>query len=135
MTPMTVLIPVKCESTVHKRDGWIALEKRRADQRAAVRSAMWAACAPMRAQLHARQRKPLRVVVVRIAPGTLDTVNLAEACEPTRRGVTDALGGPDGAAWIFGQRKPRQWTSSRHMLAQTTIHTYAVEITISEAMP
>ena len=65
---------------------------------------------------------PLTVTITRIAPGRLDSDNLASSAKAVRDGVADALGIDDGdsaVTWLYAQRK-------------AGVREYAVEIAIAE---
>jgi len=65
---------------------------------------------------------PLTVTITRIAPGRLDSDNLASSAKAVRDGVADALGIDDGdsaVTWLYAQRKGG-------------VRTYGVEIEIRE---
>lgn len=96
-----IVLSLKIESTLNKREHWGARRKRAKKHR---ESAYWG--------LAAAQMRPLElpraVTLTRIAPRELDTDNLAGGFKSVRDGVADWLGIDDKdkrVEWVYAQEK------------------------------
>lgn len=98
--------PLKIESTLNKREHWSARSKRAKFQRAEAHIyCKYKAFPP---------RLPCVVTLVRIAPRSLDTDNLAGGFKSVRDGIADWLGINDNdprVTWLYAQERgaPKQY--------------------------
>jgi hypothetical protein len=100
-------IPIRIESTLNKREHW-AMRSRRASKHR--EHTVWA----LKAAKMPDACLPKVVKLIRIAPRSLDTDNLAGGLKSVRDGVADWLHINDNdprVSWQYGQRKgkPKQY--------------------------
>lgn len=98
MTPVTFLIPIKAPSTPNLREHWAVKAKRAETQKRAARLR----CPPWPGGAL------LVVKLVRIAPRSLDTDNLAAALKSVRDGIATWLRIDDASplvAWAYSQER------------------------------
>jgi hypothetical protein len=119
-------LPIRTVSEANAHEHWRMRQRRAKTQRTAVVLALRAALAGVRARLAgsvASDSKPAfmgvverarpvsvltYVTITRVAPGTLDSDNLAGSQKHIRDGIADALGIDDrspAVAWQYAQRK------------------------------
>ncbi len=98
---------VRLVSMLNVREHWAPRAKRTAAQRGIARLALTP-------ELHGAELSgPLVVTITRIAPGTLDSDNLAGSGKAVRDGVADALGIDDGdprIEWRYAQERAKRGT-------------------------
>lgn len=113
MTSVTVIVPIRIESTPNLREHFHVRAKRAREHIQSVWYALRAVSAPY--------SLPCVVTLTRIAPRMLDSDNLISGAKAARDGVALWMQVDDGhesIAWVYAQRKGKP-------------HEYAAEITIA----
>jgi hypothetical protein len=113
-----IVLPLKIESTLNKREHWGARRKRAKKHRD---SAYWGFAATQRRPLE----PPAVVRLTRIAPRLLDTDNLAGGFKSVRDGVADWLDINDNdprVEWRYAQEvgKPKEYACRIELIAKET---------------
>ena len=96
------VIPVRTKSELNMHEHWRARQKRAKDQRTGARLCALAVIGNEVTTL------PKIITLTRIAPGKLDSDNLAGSCKHVRDGIADAIGMDDGderLTWLYAQRR------------------------------
>lgn len=115
MSPVVVVVPIRAESTLNRREHWAARARRVKAERTAVGWAL---------RPHRPPLLPVLVILTRIAPRELDSDNLAAALKGTRDQVAAWLGLDDDrdgrdVAWLVRQRRARPREYAVEVLART----------------
>lgn len=116
---LATIIPVCTVSGANVREHWTTRQKRAKEHREAAYYAFLSQLrGRVRARIHLKLNKPLRIRLTRIAPRALDDDNLRSALKHIRDGVTDALGLSNDRdsrlRWEYEQTKgkPKQYVVS-----------------------
>jgi hypothetical protein len=108
-------IPVKTVSESNQRIHWAVKAKRSRHQRSVSRIVTRGALVRASRLGDGFRTHTMTITITRIAPGTLDSDNLASSQKAVRDGIADALCVDDGSpliTWIYSQRrgKPREYS-------------------------
>src|ERR1700690_524725 len=90
------MLPLTTVSEANCRDHFRKVARRKADQRAVVKAALWARVYTLRTAMTRDLGKRLAVLLTRYSARKLDTDNLASAFKATRDSVAECLGIDDG---------------------------------------
>lgn len=99
---ISLTLPIRTVSELNTREHWAKRHRRLKAHRHAVALALRARVRELPPWTH------LLVTLTRIAPGTLDTDNLAGSGKGAQDGIADALGIDDGdprVSWSYAQEK------------------------------
>ena len=95
-------IPVRTKSEMNMHEHWRARQRRAKEQR------MVAKLCTITATGNEATTAAKTITLTRIAPGKLDSDNLAGSCKHVRDGIADAIGMDDGderLTWLYAQRR------------------------------